>query len=123
MSLADDQKRREVGKFFDGHQGALAGFLLNMVLSQSAAEDILNECFLVIWKKWEKLRDGNPRAYLYIVARNLIKNLAHLRSRQAEDFVEDFAEYAPTENPVRTDDFAQQVVDRMAVRWALQTLT
>ncbi len=124
MSSDDEQERQqEVDKFFDDYQGELIGFLLRMGLDQHDAEDILNESFLVIWRYWPKLRDSNPRPYLYTVARNLIKKLGGTRSRKPEDLMSDSAGAVTADTAVISVDFSQQVVDRETMRWALQKLT
>jgi RNA polymerase sigma-70 factor (ECF subfamily) len=123
MSPEERARRREVDKFFDDLQGELLGFLLNMGLDLDDAEDILNECFLVIWRKWHTIHDSNPRAYLYEVARNLARKLWRMRTRKPEDLMGDSAENALVDPSVIAVDFTQQVVDRQTVRWALQKLT
>jgi RNA polymerase sigma-70 factor, ECF subfamily len=122
MSPADERARRqEVDEFFDRYQRELLGFLLRMGLDRSDAEDILDDSFLVIWQYWAQIRDSNPRAYLYTVARNRISKVGRMRQRKPEDLMGDAdADAVPAVIGV---DFAQQVVDRETMRWALQELT
>jgi RNA polymerase sigma factor (sigma-70 family) len=123
MSPADEPARqREVDKFFHDLQGELLGFLLNMGLDPVDAEDVLNECFLVIWRYWHKLRDSNPRAYLYTVARNLIKELWHTRGRRPEHLTGDPPAAITVDQAVIGVDFTQQVVDWETMRWALKQI-
>ena len=91
-----------------------------MGLDPSDAEDVLDDSFLVIWRYWDELR--NPRAYLYTVARNQISKLGRARRREPEDLMGDTAEAAATDSAVISVDFSQQVVDREAIRQALQDL-
>jgi RNA polymerase sigma factor (sigma-70 family) len=123
MSPDEEQARREVDKFFDDHQGELLGFLLKMGLSLSDAEDVLNDSFLVILRCWRRIRDSNPRAYLYEVARNRVRTLMGARGRKAEDPMGDPTAAGNANLAVIAIDFAQQVVDRQTMRWALQKLT
>ena len=120
MSMNDDRKSTSSSMIF---REKLLGFLLRMDLDQRDAEDVLNECFLVIWQYWPKLRDSNPRAYLYTVARNRIKKLRGTRSRKPEDLMGDSAGAVTADTAVIGIDFSQQVVDRETMRWALQKLT
>ena len=124
MSSADERARRqEVYEFFDKYQRELLGFLLRMGLGRSDADDVLDDSFLVIWRYWDQLRESNPRAYLYVVARNRISELGRMRRRRPEDLMGDTAEAKTADSAVISVDFSQQVVDRETMRWALQELT
>ena len=98
-------------------------FLRKMGLDLVEAEDVLNDCFLVIWQYWDALRGSNPRAYLYTVARNQIKKRWLKRARKPEDFMGVRLAVMAAGSAVITVDLAQQVVDRQTMRWALQKLT
>jgi RNA polymerase sigma factor (sigma-70 family) len=124
MSLAKGRAaRHEAGEFFGNFQGELFGFLLNMGLSSTDADDVLNDSLTAAWQYWDKIRDGNPRAYLYKVARNQISGLRRRRARKPEHLLGDTPTAAAAGPGVITMDFAQQVVERETMRWALQKLT
>jgi len=123
MSPADKPARKqEVDKFFNDFQGELLGFLLNMGLNLVDAEDVLNECFLVIWRYWHKIGDSNPRAYLYAVARNRVAELRRTRGNRPEKPLSDPTAAITVDPAVISVDFTQQVVDWETMRWALQQL-
>jgi RNA polymerase sigma factor (sigma-70 family) len=49
----------------------------------SLAEDIAQEAFLILARKWQEVRNHpNPRAWLYKVARNLMLDALERRSRE-----------------------------------------
>lgn len=123
MSPANKSAREQaVEKFFNDLQGELLGFLLNMGLDLVDAEDVLNECFLVIWRYWHKICDSNPRAYLYAVARNQVTGLRRTRSNKPERPTGDPPAAITADPTVISVDFTQQVVDWETMRWALQQL-
>jgi RNA polymerase sigma-70 factor (ECF subfamily) len=122
MSPDEERARREVDEFFADHQGELLGFLLHMGLGLGDAEDVLNDSFLVILRCWHRIHDSNPRAFLYKVARHRVYKLAGMRARKPEDLMDDRTAAVNADRAVIAVDFAQQVVDRLTMRWALQKL-
>jgi RNA polymerase sigma factor (sigma-70 family) len=106
----------EVEAFYDAHQEKLLGFARGMGLSFHDAEDVVNDCFEVMWRYWDRLRDGYPRAFLYTVAKHEIYKRSGRRRRRPEDLLAD----PPA---TTTGDFAQQVADRETLRQALAELS
>ena len=101
--------------FYETNQQRLLGFLIRMGLVFHDAEDAFNDCFVAVWLHWADICDGNPRAYLYRVARNEI----HKHWRKGRRIPEDLVNIIPD---VPVGDFAQQVVDGEEVREALLAL-
>ena len=64
----------EFHDIFHSHKNVLHRFAYRMTGSSSAAEDIVQECFMTLWKKPDGYRAnrGAIRAYLLGVARNLV---------------------------------------------------
>jgi RNA polymerase sigma factor (sigma-70 family) len=113
MNKHDEQ---EFSAFCNSHWRQLLVFLRGMGLASRDADEALNDCFLAIWKYWHRISGSNPRAYLYKVARTQVYRRWDAGRRDLEDLM--------SEPPATTTgDFAQQVVDRQAVRWALLQLT
>jgi RNA polymerase sigma factor (sigma-70 family) len=115
-----EQRDKEVEAFYDFHQERLLGFVRGMGLSFHDAEDVVNDCFEVMWRRWDRLRDENLRAFLYTVAKHEVYKRSCRRRRRPEDLLAD-----PPAVPVR--DFVQQVADQMTsretLRQALATLS
>jgi RNA polymerase sigma factor (sigma-70 family) len=108
-----DRRDKEVEAFYDAHQEKLLGFVRGMGLSFHDAEDVVNDCFEVMWRRWDKLRGENLRAYLYTVAKNEVYKRSRRRSRRPEDLLAD----PPA---VTARDFSQQVADQMTSRETLR---
>ncbi len=59
---------------FHGHKDVVHRFAYRMTGSSSAAEDIVQDCFLILWRKpaaYDPIR-GGMRAFLLGIARNLV---------------------------------------------------
>jgi RNA polymerase sigma-70 factor (ECF subfamily) len=76
---------------FRDHAGAILTFCRRRLSDRSAAEDVAQEAFARLWATLAAGTDvRNPRAFLYTVAGNLIKN--HIRDRKPVDSLERLAE-------------------------------
>jgi len=84
----------------DQHAGALFAFALRYVDDRDQARDIVQETLLRAWRHLDKIDPGHadPRAYLFIVARNLLTDqwrAAQRRPRLVSDDVRLEAQAAP----------------------------
>src|SRR5262249_6862004 len=59
---------------FHRHKDVVYRFAFRMTASGSTAEDVVQECFLALWRQPEgyDIQRGSLRAYLLGIARNLI---------------------------------------------------
>jgi RNA polymerase sigma-70 factor (ECF subfamily) len=76
---------------FHGHKDVIHRFAYRMTGSSSAAEDIVQDCFLILWRKpgaYNPSR-GGVRAFLLGIARNLI--LKRWRDERPHEALEDDA--------------------------------
>lgn len=83
IAKGDENAFREL---FNEHRGAIYKTALRITASPVAAEDVLQEVFLVVWLKREQLSSVlNFRAYVKTIARNhMIRSFKHLtRQRNA----------------------------------------
>jgi RNA polymerase sigma-70 factor (ECF subfamily) len=72
-----------LGEVYRAHATGLARFVARLVQSQEAAEEIVQDMFLRIWVRRERLfLDDTLKSYLYRAARN--RGLNHLRRRRLE---------------------------------------
>jgi RNA polymerase sigma-70 factor, ECF subfamily len=73
--------------FFETHRRRLFGALTLMMGNRSEAEEIMQDAFLKIWERWERVSGlDDPEAYLFRVAMNLFRNRfrrASLAARKA----------------------------------------
>ena len=95
--------------FFENHRRALYGALTLVTGNRSEAEEIMQDAFLKVWERWERVSNlEDPNAYLFRVAMNLFKN----RLRRGSLAVRKALSLAPS-----TDDLAV-IEDRdEVVRW------
>ncbi len=84
----EDEEREYIRALYLDHYQALRSYVCNLRFTEDAAEDWLQETFLIAMRRIEALRAcNNPRAYLMQVLRNVIGY--HLRSmKYAADLVE-----------------------------------
>ncbi|MGX1886796.1 RNA polymerase sigma factor [Streptomyces sp. NPDC055287] len=61
----------EVIALFRLHSGAMLGSLMRKGIPPQAAEEIVNDVFAVVRRKWPQVRDGKPLSYAYRVADRL----------------------------------------------------
>jgi RNA polymerase sigma-70 factor (ECF subfamily) len=76
---------------FHGHKDVVHRFAYRMTGSSSAAEDIVQDCFLILWRKpgaYDPSR-GAMRAFLLGIARNLV--LKRWRDERPHEALEDDA--------------------------------
>src|SRR6202022_1472627 len=70
-------------QLFEGHSEALRRYAQRIVRSRDAAEDLVQDAFLRLWRSWGRVEIGpNPRAYLYVLTRSLALN--HLKREKTE---------------------------------------
>lgn len=108
-SAAVEAELREV---YDAHYGRLAGWARHLVDDPDIAHDLATEAFLRLVREWGSVDE--PRAWLYTVTANLVRD--HWRKRGREQ-----AAYLRHEGGLPTEarhdpDVAAQVSVRMAVQ-------
>jgi RNA polymerase sigma-70 factor (ECF subfamily) len=67
----------ELNSIMDSHSGNMYLFVLGIVRSREAAEEIVSDVFIRIWSKRDKLSINNIVPYLFMTARNM--SVSHLR--------------------------------------------
>lgn len=69
MSAADHEA--EFADFFRKHDGQLCGSIVRTLrIPQHLAEEAAQFAFMVVLKRWQRLRNENAKAYLFRVATN-----------------------------------------------------
>ena len=99
--------------------GKVQGFLINMGCDRGLAEEITDDAFLGARRRWEHVRTlDDPEGYVFKIARNE-------RSKRQEKHENRAKDLHPDPSGARSgdsDDPAQDVADRAAVRQALHQL-
>jgi RNA polymerase sigma-70 factor (ECF subfamily) len=99
--------------FFRTESAALYRRLWLITGNRSEAEDIMQESFLKLWERWDRVEIRDPSAYLYRTAMNLFRR----RYRRGKLAIRKAFAMTPAE-----DEFAR-ADDRQTVRRILSTLT
>ena len=124
MQLVGDGNPRAFELIYDRHGGAAFSLAYRMVGNRVAAEDIIQEAFLSIWRsrmRYDRSR-GSVRTWVLGIVHNraidaLRRGASHERRRETLDGVEE-----RFEAPVRTDVEAARREEARSVRTALDTL-
>ena len=110
--MAEEPRRFE--EFFGSEHARLFGALCLDTGDRHEAEEIMQDAFLRLWERWEKVRGlEDPSAYLFRTAMNVFRN----RYRRAALGVRKTLSLAPSEDALAT------VEDRDVVVRALRDLT
>ena len=101
-------------EFFDSHHARLFGALCLVTGDRSEAEEIMQDAFLRLWERWERVASmDDPGAYLFRTAMNVFRN-RYRRSVLA---------MRRTLGPVVAEDAYETIDDRDVVVRALRALT
>ena len=124
MQLVGDGNPRAFELVYDRHGGAAFSLAYRMVGNRVAAEDIVQEAFLSIWRsrmRYDRSR-GSVRTWVLGIVHNraidaLRRGASHDRRQETLDGVEE-----RHEAPERTDVEAARREEARSVRTALETL-
>ena len=124
MQLVGDGNPRAFELIYDRHGGAAFSLAYRMVGNRVAAEDIIQEAFLSIWRsrmRYDRSR-GSVRTWVLGIVHNraidaLRRGASHDRRQETLDGVEE-----RYEAPERTDVEAARREETRSVRTALETL-
>lgn len=65
----------ELADFFQDEAAGLIGYLVARGMQRCAAEDVVQDTFLVVWRKRREVTEHpNPTAYLYTIARRVAQD-------------------------------------------------
>src|SRR5579864_3730667 len=101
---------------YDRYSGIVYGVALRVLSNTTAAEDVLQEVFLLLWRNPDAFdaNRGKLAAWLAVIARN--RAIDHLRKRQPEEDITDL--------PISTGvDLEDEAASRMAVARVRTVLT
>ena len=110
--LAQSGDRAALEELFVSVEGPLLRYVLSAVSDRALAEDVLQEVFILIYRKLYWLRDPalfRPWAYR-IASREIVRQLRRAR-RWPEQFGEDFAPESVPDEP--REDFRPALAERL----------
>lgn len=118
--MSDTWQARLLTALYEQHGEALFSFVRRYVPDRRSAEDVVQETLLRAWRHIDRVdtRAGNPRAYLFTVARNVLTDQWRAE-RSRPRLVSDDATVAA----VPSDEDVEAAVERWTVAEALQRLT
>ena len=64
------EEKKDIELLFRQHYRPLCLFALHLVNDMASAEDIVMDCYLKLWNKWQKEEIKHLKSYLYIAVRN-----------------------------------------------------
>jgi RNA polymerase sigma-70 factor (ECF subfamily) len=108
-----------VRSVFEEHGRALLAYATKLLGDRQAAEDVVQEVLVRVWKHPEVLLNGrgSVRGWLLTVTRNVVIDRARAAGVRPREVVE------PTRTPVAAPDHAGSVVDSMVLTEALSQLS
>jgi RNA polymerase sigma-70 factor (ECF subfamily) len=62
--------------YFERYYDSIRNFLYYKSGDAELAQDLAQEVFLILWKKWDQLQPEKVKSYLYTIANNLFLNEA-----------------------------------------------
>ena len=65
----------DFGSLYERHSGDVLRFALYLTGDRAEAEDVTSETFARAWTAREEIRVGTVKAYLFMIARNLVRSL------------------------------------------------
>lgn len=107
-----------MGDMYDRYSGIVYGVALRVLGNTTAAEDVLQEVFLQLWRNPQSFDANRGRLgpWLAVIARN--RAIDHLRKRQPEEDIEDL----PISTGVNLEDEAAQRQAVTKIRGVLSQL-
>lgn len=90
-----------IRKIYDTHADEIYRFLFWQTGDQALAEDLTSEVFYRAWKHQSTLQEGNPRAWLYRVGRNLVTD--HHRKKKEQPLDDSY-------EPIGTDNLHEEAI-------------
>ncbi len=118
----DEADLRRFRELFDAYASALRRYAERFVRSQDAAEDVVQEAFWRVWRRWRRIDvETNIRAYLYAAARTqALDYLARERTEEQRRRRSD-PPGVVDDDPLSSPEH-ERIVKREAVSRAVQTV-
>lgn len=85
MTRAAEGVETELRAVYDAHYGRLAGWTNRLVGDPDLAHDLATEAFLKLVREWGKVDE--PKAWLYAVTANLVRDHWRKRGREHAAYV------------------------------------
>ena len=103
--MANDERTEEFIALLTCHEPRMRGLILSMIGDMSAAEEVLQETHLVLWRKFDTFeKDSNFWAWAAGVARLEVMNYRRKLARDKHVFSEEFVQTVASETQRISDE-------------------
>lgn len=115
-----DLDDRILTALYEEHRDAVWRFVRTYVSDPGRAEDVVQETFLRAWRHVDRIdvTGGNPRSFLFTIARNVLVDQWRAHSRRAK-----LAGDAPIVDAVPSEDDVTRSLERMLINECLSGLS
>ncbi len=94
---------KDIEGFYRDHAGAVYGYLVSLSRSRNMAEDLMQDTFVRATRALGGYRGGNPRAWLFAIARSVFLDDLRRRERRPRIVGEKDVDASPDPDPVERD--------------------
>jgi RNA polymerase sigma factor (sigma-70 family) len=105
-------REREIRAFCEAEYAALARYCHRIESDPQLARDVAQEAFVRLFGRWTHVRE--PRAYLYLVATNLLRREVRRRRTEVKALT---VAYPRTEHVQGPEPGIRDAVERLPRRW------
>lgn len=116
--LAAGERGEPLERLFDRYGGPLFGYGMRLLRDTGMAEELVQDTFVRLWRgasRYDAGR-GSARTWIYSIARNAAIDLQRRRSARP------LLQAAPEDEFFGSEEPHEQIVERLEVRAALETL-
>lgn len=101
----------DIIEIYENHKSELLTYIIRMIASQDAAEDIIQDSFANMINYMQKKNVDNPRAFLYKTAHNLAVNYIKKNSRisNADESLMNHEYYDSHENDLEFEELKNKI--------------
>lgn len=113
--MVDPNAKDATLSLFDTYADKIYEFARYSLGNNEDAEDLVQEVFVRVYRTWGTVELENPSAWIWTIARNLVRDAYRRRSRHKEGLVADFDQWAvpsrPPDTLVEVEDVLQQLTE------------
>lgn len=114
-----DLEQRALTQLYAAHSAAVRTFVEPYLSDSQRVDDVVQETFLRAWRQIRRIDpDGNPRSFLFAIARNILIDQWRAQNRRAELLVGD-----DTANALPADDQVAQTLDTILINESIHRLS
>ncbi len=117
-----NRDKSAMSELYDNYIDALYGTALRMVKDENQAQEVVQDAFVKIWKKFDTYQPGKSKLFTWMI--NILRNTAidKMRSRdfKLSEKSDSIEHYVFT---INKDKFTEQSIDALGIKDVLKGLT